>query len=81
MNQEKLTDRSQGFIQAAQTLAVRHSNQFLTPEHLLKVLLDDKDGMAASLLAQSGADVAHKILQNCLRFKGAALMFQLLNRF
>lgn len=59
MNQEKLTDRSQGFIQAAQTLAVRHSNQFLTPEHLLKVLLDDKDGMAASLLAQSGADVAH----------------------
>ncbi len=59
MNQEKLTDRSQGFIQAAQTLAVRQSNQFLTPEHLLKVLLDDKEGMAASLLTQSGADVAH----------------------
>ena len=59
MNQEKLTDRSQGFIQAAQTLAVRKSNQFLMPEHLLKVMLDDKEGMAASLLAQSGADVAH----------------------
>ncbi|MGN1063689.1 MAG: ATP-dependent chaperone ClpB [Alphaproteobacteria bacterium] len=57
MNQEKLTDRSQGFIQAAQQLAVRNSNQFLTPAHLLKVLLDDKEGMAASLLAQTGADV------------------------
>ena len=58
MNQEKLTDRSQGFIQAAQTLAVRKSNQFLMPEHLLKVMLDDKEGMATSLLAQSGANVS-----------------------
>lgn len=58
MNQEKLTDRSQGFIQAAQNLAVRKSNQFLMPEHLLKVMLDDKDGMASSLLAQTGADVS-----------------------
>ena len=58
MNNEKLTDRSQGFIQSAQSLAVRHSNQFLMPEHLLSVMLDDKEGMASSLLAQSGADVA-----------------------
>ena len=58
MNNEKLTDRSQGFIQSAQSLAVRHSNQFLMPEHLLKVMLDDKEGMASSLLAQAGADVA-----------------------
>ena len=58
MHQDKLTDRSQGFIQAAQNLAVRESNQFLTPEHLLKVLLDDKEGMAASLLAQTGTDVS-----------------------
>ncbi len=58
MKQEKLTDRSQGFIQAAQNLAVRKSNQFLMPEHLLKVMLDDKDGMASSLLAQMGADVS-----------------------
>ena len=57
MHQDKLTDRSQGFIQAAQNLAARESNQFLTPEHLLKVLLDDKEGMAASLLAQAGADI------------------------
>ena len=57
MNMEKLTDRSQGFIQSAQSLAARNSNQFLTPEHLLKVMLDDKQGMASSLIAQTGADV------------------------
>ena len=63
MNMEKLTDRSQGFIQAAQALAARNSNQFLTPEHLLKVMLDDKQGMAASLIAQTGADV-EKVREN-----------------
>lgn len=57
MNMEKLTDRSQGFIQAAQSLAARNSNQFLAPEHLLKIMLDDKEGMASSLIAQTGADV------------------------
>lgn len=56
MNSEKLTDRSQGFIQAAQTLAARQGNQFLTPAHLLKVLLTDKDGMAAALVTQAGTD-------------------------
>ena len=63
MNIEKLTDRSQGFIQAAQALAARNSNQFLTPEHLLKVMLDDKQGLAASLIAQTGADV-EKVREN-----------------
>ncbi len=58
MNSEKLTDRSQGFIQAAQSLAVRRNNQFLTPTHLMKVLLEDKDGMAASLLTQAGENVS-----------------------
>lgn len=57
MNMEKFTDRSQGFIQSAQSLAARKSHQFLTPEHLLKVMLDDKEGLASSLLAQTGADV------------------------
>lgn len=56
MNTEKLTDRSQGFIQAAQSLATRKSNQFLMPEHLLKVMLDDKNGLASSLISQSGAN-------------------------
>ncbi len=59
MNNDKLTDRTKGFIQSAQNLAVRNNNQFLTPEHLLKVLLDDKEGLAATLLAQTGVDVAN----------------------
>lgn len=57
MNSEKLTDRSKGFIQSAQSLAVRHNNQFLMPVHLFKVLLDDKEGMASSLLTQTGVNV------------------------
>lgn len=56
MDMEKLTDRSRGFIEAAQSLAARKSNQFLMPEHLLKVMLDDKEGLASSLIAQTGAD-------------------------
>ena len=42
MNIEKFTERARGFIQAAQTIAVREDNQRLTPEHLLKALLDDR---------------------------------------
>ncbi|NCB49211.1 MAG: ATP-dependent chaperone ClpB [Alphaproteobacteria bacterium] len=67
MNFEKLTDRSQGFLQAAQSLAVRESNQFLMPEHLLKVMLDDRQGMASELLTTSGVDVdslRHKVNQD-----------------
>ena len=55
MNIEKLTDRSKGFLQAAQSFASQNSNQFLAPEHLLKVLLDDKDGLASNLIAKAGA--------------------------
>ena len=57
MNQEKLTDRSKGFIQSAESLAVRNSNQFLMPVHLLKVMLDDKEGLSASLLQKAGIDL------------------------
>ncbi len=57
MNQEKLTDRSKGFIQSAESLAVRNSNQFLMPVHLLKVILEDKEGLASSLLQKAGVDV------------------------
>ena len=53
---EKLTDRSQGFLQNAQSLALRNSNQFITPAHLLKVMLDDKNGVASNLLSQAGAN-------------------------
>lgn len=56
MNLEKFTERSRGFIQAAQTIAVRESHQRLAPEHLLKALLDDDQGLAANLIAASGGD-------------------------
>jgi len=55
MNIERFTDRSRGFIQSAQGLAVRENHQRFTPEHLLKVQLDDKEGLAANLLRASGA--------------------------
>ena len=54
MNIEKLTDRSKGFLQAAQSISSHNSNQFLAPEHLLKVLLDDKEGLASNLIAKAG---------------------------
>ncbi len=62
MNMEIFTDRSKGFIQAAQNLAVRNSNQFITPEHLLKTLLEDKQGLCYSLILQTGinADDVYK---------------------
>ncbi len=54
MNLEKFTERSRGFLQAAQTIAARESHQRLSPEHLLKALLDDEQGMAANLIRAAG---------------------------
>ena len=54
MDLEKFTERSRGFLQAAQTIAARESHQRLTPEHLLKALLDDEQGMAANLIRSAG---------------------------
>ena len=54
MNIEKFTERARGFIQSAQTLAMREGNQQFTPEHLLKVLLDDPEGLAAGLIDKAG---------------------------
>jgi len=54
MDLEKYTDRSRGFIQAAQGLAVRSGHQRFTPEHILKVLLDDEEGLAAGLIRAAG---------------------------
>ena len=56
MDFEKLTDRAKGFIQAAQTIAVREHHQRIVPAHLLKALLDDEQGMAAGLIAAAGGD-------------------------
>ena len=52
MDLEKFTERSRGFLQAAQTIAMRESHQRLAPEHLLKALLDDDQGLAANLIAR-----------------------------
>lgn len=56
MNIEKLTDRMKGFVQNAQGLAARNSNQYIKTEHLLKVLMDDEQGLAASLVAAAGGN-------------------------
>ena len=57
MDIEKFTERSQGFIQSAEGVAERNDNQFLTPEHLLKVLLDDNEGLCAGLIKEAGGDL------------------------
>ena len=56
MNLEKLTDRAKGFLQAAQTIAIRLNHQRIAPEHLLKALLDDEQGMAAGLITRAGGN-------------------------
>ena len=56
MNIEKYTDRARGFIQSAQSLALREGHQQFTPEHILKVLLDDPEGLAAGLIDRSGGN-------------------------
>ena len=54
MNLEKFTDRAKGFLQSAQTVAIRMSHQRISPEHILKALLEDSEGMAAGLIARAG---------------------------
>ena len=54
MDLEKFTERSRGFLQAAQTIAARENHQRLAPEHLLKALMDDDQGMAANLIRAAG---------------------------
>jgi ATP-dependent Clp protease ATP-binding subunit ClpB len=54
MNMEKYTERARGFIQSAQSLAVREGHQQFAPEHILKVLLDDEEGLSAGLIARAG---------------------------
>src|SRR5436190_18306897 len=56
MNFDKYTDRSRGFVQSAQSLALREGHQQFSPEHLLKVLLDDPEGLAAGLIDRAGGN-------------------------
>ncbi len=61
MNLEKFTERSRGFIQAAQTIAMRESHQRLAPEHLLKAMMDDDQGLASNLISRAGGEPARVI--------------------
>jgi ATP-dependent Clp protease ATP-binding subunit ClpB len=56
MNIDKFTDRAKGFLQSAQTVAIRMNHQRIAPEHLLKALLEDDQGMAAGLIKAAGGD-------------------------
>jgi ATP-dependent Clp protease ATP-binding subunit ClpB len=54
MNFDKYTERARGFVQSAQTHALGQGHQQFTPEHILNVLLDDPEGLAASLIQRAG---------------------------
>src|SRR5688572_4403668 len=58
MDFDKYTERSRGFIQSAQSLALRSQHQQLTPLHILKVLLEDREGLASSLIKAAGGEPA-----------------------
>ena len=58
MDFEKFTDRTKGFIQSAQSLALREGHQRFAPEHILKVLLDDDEGLCGNLMSAAGADAS-----------------------
>ncbi|WP_417809173.1 ATP-dependent chaperone ClpB [Thioclava sp.] len=56
MDMEKFTERSRGFLQAAQTIAMREGHQRVVPEHLLKALMDDDQGLSSNLIARAGGE-------------------------
>ena len=58
MNLEKFTDRAKGFLQSAQTVSIRMNHQRISPEHLLKALLEDEQGMASGLIKAAAGDAA-----------------------
>ncbi|MFN4038985.1 MAG: ATP-dependent chaperone ClpB [Erythrobacter sp.] len=58
MNLEKFTDRAKGFLQSAQTVAIRLNHQRITPLHILKALLEDSEGMAAGLIQRAGGEAS-----------------------
>jgi ATP-dependent Clp protease ATP-binding subunit ClpB len=63
MNLEKFTDRAKGFLQSAQTVAIRMSHQRIAPEHLLKALLEDEQGMASGLITTAGGDAKRALAE------------------
>ncbi|WCM26801.1 ATP-dependent chaperone ClpB [Sphingomonas sp. QA11] len=63
MNLEKFTDRAKGFLQSAQTIAIRMSHQRISPDHILKALLEDEQGMAAGLITAAGGDAKRAVAE------------------
>jgi len=61
MNLEKFTERARGFLNAAQTIAMRESHQRLAPEHLLKAIMDDDQGLASNLIRRAGGEPARVV--------------------
>ncbi|WP_380785169.1 ATP-dependent chaperone ClpB [Sphingomonas sp. R86521] len=66
MNIDKFTDRAKGFLQSAQTVAIRMNHQRIAPEHLLKALLEDEQGMAAGLITAAGGDPKRAVAETDL---------------
>ena len=66
MNIDKFTDRAKGFLQSAQTVAIRLNHQQIAPEHLLKALLEDEQGMAAGLIQAAGGDAKKAVSETDL---------------
>ena len=58
MDLEKFTERSRGFLQSAQTIAIRENHQRLSSEHLLKALMDDDQGLSSNLIRRAGGEPA-----------------------
>jgi ATP-dependent Clp protease ATP-binding subunit ClpB len=58
MNIEKFSDRAKGFLQSAQTVAIRNNHQRVAPEHVLKALLEDEQGHASGLIKAAGGTAA-----------------------
>ena len=81
MDIEKFTERARGFIQSAQGLALRSNHQYFIPEHLLKVLIDDEEGLAARLIAAAGGrpeqvrDGVARALQKLPQVQGAQQVY------
>ena len=63
MNLEKFTDRAKGFLQSAQTVAIRNNHQRISPEHILKALLEDEEGMASGLIQRAGGNPLKAVQQ------------------
>ncbi|MBD3729023.1 MAG: ATP-dependent chaperone ClpB [Sphingomonadales bacterium] len=63
MNLEKFTDRAKGFLQSAQTVAIRMNHQRISPGHILKALLEDSEGMAAQLIQRAGGNAGVAITE------------------